>query len=355
MQLKDVDSNFIMEKLDVDDVEWYDAKANVFTLKGGYYCQEEGRYRRIPKEVMLQTTENLEYLATQTAGLVLKFKTNSPFIAVRATLPNVKMAMNLTSMMVYGFTLFVGEDYESCLVPEFVSYPKEDTTATVSFEAIRRLILRRSEEMTLYFPMMNGCISLEIGIQKGATLQKIQDKNEKPLVFYGSSITNGACASQPGNHYATLLAKALEKDVLNFGFSGNARGEKPIIDYIAEKDASAFIIEYDFNASVEGLRETHLNVYKTIRAKHPKTPIVMFSRAAFEYNVESAERRQIVRDTYEYAKARGDEFVEFIDGETFYGQEDRFVCSQDTCHPNDIGFYRMYKKILPKLQKYIQK
>ncbi len=354
MQLKDIDSNFIMETLNVDDVEWYDAKEDVFTLKGGYYCQEEGRYRRIPSEITLQVNERIEYLATNTAGLVLKFQTNSPFIAVRATLPSVKMPMNLTSMMMYGFTLFVGEDYESCLIPEYVSFPKEESSSTVSFEAIRRLILRRSKEMNLYFPMMNGCLSLEIGVQKGCTIEKIEPNNEKPLVFYGSSITNGACASQPGNHYTTLLAKALGKDLLNFGFSGNAKGDKPIVDYIANIDAAAFVLEYDFNATVERLRETHLEVYKTIRAKHAKTPIVMFSRAAFEYNTESAERRQIVRDTYDYAKSIGDEFVEFIDGETFYGNKDRFVCSQDTCHPNDIGFYRMYEKILPKLQKYIK-
>ena len=54
---------------------------------------------------------------------------------------------------------------------------------------------------------------------------------------------------------------------------------------------------------------------------------------------------------YENAVAAGDTLVRFLDGETFYGDVDRELCSIDGVHPNDLGFYRMAAAIRPVLEE----
>jgi len=175
-------------------------------------------------------------------------------------------------------------------------------------------------------------------------------------LFYGSSITEGSCYSTVSNAYVSTLSRWLDFDFYNMGFSSNAKGELVMADYINTIDMGVFVYDYDHNApTVEHLRNTHKPFFDRIRQAYPHIPILMMTRPAEIYTEEIKERREVVRATYDAAVAARDKNVYFIDGETFYGEADRNICSADGCHPNDLGFYRMAGVIRPVLKEILDK
>ena len=134
-------------------------------------------------------------------------------------------------------------------------------------------------EITINFPLYNGIESLYIGIDEHSTLEKAAPyKMEKPIVFYGSSVTQGACASRPGTCYPSLLSRWLDADFINLGFSGNDKGEPALAHYIASLEMSAFVYGYGYNArTIEHYKNTYYPFYEIIRKKNPELPIIMMS------------------------------------------------------------------------------
>ena len=195
------------------------------------------------------------------------------------------------------------------------------------------------KDVTVNLPLYNGVDELYVGIAPDAKLEAAAEYRPlPPTVYYGSSITQGGCASRPGNNYPAILSRRFGVDFLNLGFSGSARGEKAIADYIAGLPMSAFVYAYDHNApSVEHLAATHEAMYLTIREAHPHIPVVMITRPKPYYNKEEIERRNVVLKTYENAKARG-EWVYFVDGEHVSDVLGGDGITVDGCHPNDLGF-----------------
>ena len=173
------------------------------------------------------------------------------------------------------------------------------------------------------------------------------------MVFYGSSITQGASASRPAITYPALLSQALDCDFINLGFAGNGKAEQEIADYIAGLSMSAFVYDYDHNSpSVEHLKKTHENMYLTIRKKHPTLPIIMMSRPQYHaVPLDQVDARfRIIEQTYQNALARG-ENVFLLDGRHFYDKFGYSNCVQDASHPNTLGMYAIYDAVLPILKK----
>ena len=114
-------------------------------------------------------------------------------------------------------------------------------------------------EYTLNLPLFNEIYELYIGVEKGSSLVSHNDyRIEKPVVFYGSSITQGVEASRPGTSYESVISRNIDCDYINLGFAGCAKGEEEIAEYISEIDMSAFIMDYDHNApDSEHLKKTH--------------------------------------------------------------------------------------------------
>ena len=176
---------------------------------------------------------------------------------------------------------------------------------------------------------------------------------EKPIVYYGNSVTQGGCASKPGNSFPGFLGRWLDADYLNFGFSGAGYGEESIAEYIAGLNMSLLFMDYDHNApTIEYLRRTHYRFYRIVRENNPELPIIMASMPNLDLQpTYRSERRAVIRESYERAIAEGDRLVWFIDGIKMFGEEERDACTMDGAHPNDLGFYLMAKSIFPYMKE----
>jgi hypothetical protein len=200
---------------------------------------------------------------------------------------------------------------------------------------------------TIHFPCYNDVTELLIGLDVGAHLgEGLGYLDVAPIIYYGSSITQGGCASRPGTCYTNTVSRILGVDHINLGFSGNAKAEDVMCDYLSTLDASVFVCDYDHNTpSAEHLRNTHYKLYETVRAAHPTLPYVMISRPDYRHHDDSPERKRIIMQSFKRARDAGDTNVYFIDGSKFFEGDMWDSCTVDSTHPNDLGFYFMTRKI----------
>ena len=198
----------------------------------------------------------------------------------------------------------------------------------------------------------------DIYLEKDAViLEATPYSHNVPIVYYGSSITQGGCASRPGNSYQAIISRRLDADYINLGFSGSGKAEEAMVQYLAELEMSVFVCDYDHNTpDVEYLKKTHLPLYRTVRTKQPNLPIILISAPNILMNPEGfLTRREVIRETYQIALDEGDKNVYFIDGAELFAGEDWDSCTVDGCHPNDLGFYRMAMRIEKELVRCLDK
>ena len=202
-------------------------------------------------------------------------------------------------------------------------------------------------EITVYMPMGTTVSEFEIGLKKGSTLSEHKGyKYKTPVVFYGSSITNGYAASRPGNMYEAFISRKLDCDFINLGFSGAAKGEPVLAEYIAGLKMSAFVMDYDHNApNAEHLLNTHKAFFEIIRKKQPDLPVIFVTKPDAGLDEENQARREAILGTYMSARQSGDKNVYFIDGYSLFPDAARHDCTVDGCHPNDLGMYFMAERI----------
>jgi len=179
----------------------------------------------------------------------------------------------------------------------------------------------------------------------------------KPVVYYGSSITQGGCAENPGLSYQSIVSRRLNLDHVNLGFSGNGMGEPAIAQALAEIDAAAYVLDYWANPSVEVYRDTLPIFVDILRAKHSKTPILLTGPFYFsKERVDSAlaakqdEKRKIARDFVEARRKAGDENISFVDGSEMLSSE-QVEGLVDGVHGNSLGFYFCANGLEPHLRK----
>ena len=315
------------------------------------FFEEKKTLTRLPEELIAQLP-HLEHLGRRCAGGLVAFKTDSETFTVKVTLKTLSLDAGMSIFASQSAHVMVGER-ENARHLGVVNPPNYDA---LSFEKT----FSKSPEMeqvSVYFPRNELLENIEIFISDEAKLtEPTPYRYEKPVVFYGSSITEGGCCCNATNSYVAILSRWLDFNYYNLGFSGSARGERIMADYINTFDMGVFVYDYDHNApTVEHLAETHKPFFDRIRQAHPQVPVIMMTRPAEVYNEEFRARREVVKATYDAAVAAGDENVWFIDGETFYGEKDRNLCAVDDCHPNDLGFFRMASVIRPVLEAALKK
>ena len=344
MDISKIDRNFALPgNVQKEDIVWMEASEAPFVIYGATATDP---YQRMPVEIAKTVNDGVAHLCKNTAGIRVRFRTDSPYIAIRARWKNQCRMPHMPFSGISGFDLYrVTETgnkyfYVKSLIPP------------VSCEQGYESVVDACGVMTDYvlnFPLYNEVSELQIGVREGSRFETPKTyANELPVVFYGSSITQGGCASRPGNCYQNFLSRALNLDYVNLGFSGCGRAEDTAIEYLAGLDMSVLVSDYDHNAPTpEHLAATHEKLYRAIRAKHPNIPYVMISRPDYWDREHDRARRSTVMQTYQKAVSEGDRNVYFLDGATIFAGDEWDACTVDGCHPNDLGFYRFYKALLP--------
>jgi len=348
-RIEEIDKNFAVGGMCSNDIVYTDAFENPFKIFGLPLAEGERVYCRLPQHTQKNLSESVQYLSWHTAGGRVRFMTDSPFISIKAEIASGGDMPHMPRSGSSGFDIYSGSKENKRYVASFM--PQYGIT---SFEGIAYASEKIFQEWTINFPLYNGVKKLFIGLQQDSILEKAYEYSiEKPIVFYGSSITQGGCASRPGNSYPNIISRWLDADIYNLGFSGSAKGEPEMAHYIAGLDMSAFIMDYDHNApDVECLASTHESFFKIIREAQPLLPVIIISKPDFDKEAENnKKRRGIIYNTYKNAFSSGDQNVYFINGEILFGKENRDSCTVDGCHPNDLGFMRMAEGIYPVLKQ----
>lgn len=338
-----IERNAIENVRDSKHLVFFNIEGEPFSVYGIFF--ENGKYRRLPQKVAKDVSKGVYSLHANTAGGRVKFITDSSVIAIRAVMSGVEKSAQFPLVGTFGFDLYVGHEaeYYATFIPP--------TNVSSGYESILHFDDNTEREITINFPLYCDVSELYIGLEENAVLKKAPEYTyRKPIVFYGSSITQGGCASRPGNTYENIISRTLHTDYTCLGFSGNALGENEIAQYIKNLDMSVFVYDYDHNApTLKHLEDTHQRMFKTIRESNPDLPIILLSRPKYRLNEEDRERLTVIRRTYTDAIAEGDKNVYFIDGPTLmqYAGTDGTV---DGVHPNDMGFHSIAKVLISQLQ-----
>lgn len=354
MGIEKIDKNFeLKRKIVTGDVDVYDIPSDNFSLHGIFYDEQEKRFTRMDEQVAQKVSEGVSVLSKHLTGGRLRFATNSAVLRLAATYDVAYIMTQMPMTGANGFSLFEETENEENFVGNLVPClaDKNGLSDQDGFVAETQLKGEGLRQYTLYFPLYNDIRSISLAFEKGAIVQKGKPyRNVAPILYYGSSITQGGCASRPDNSYQALICKRNDIDFINLGFSGNAKAEDEIVDYLATIDCSLFVCDYDHNApTVEYLQNTHYRLYQRYREKRPTTPILFLSKPDFTGEETCVARRKIIRDTYLKAKKQGDANVYFLSGQSFYGKRNRWDFSVDGCHPTDYGFAIMAEKIYKKM------
>ncbi len=321
----------------------YDVRKAPFKIYGLLNSEEDG-FVRMPKEAAKAVNEGIYNLSKATAGGRVRFSSNSTKIVVKVKLNGCQPMGHMSPVGIFGFDAYGVSDGKE----EFGGIFAPPTGGELEYEREINFIDKKERDITINFPLYNGVKDLEIGILDGSTLGEAKPYSiEKPVLFYGSSITQGACASRPGKCYESILSRELDMNYINLGFSGSAKGEDEMVDYMTGLDISAFVCDYDYNApDSEHLKNTHYKCYEKMRKAKPDLPIILVSRPNYRHEVyDNVIRRAVVMETYVKGIQNGDKNLYFVDGAALFAEVNRMDCTLDCCHPNDVGFYHMAKHI----------
>lgn len=316
---------------------------------------QERKFWRLPQE-MLEIMPQYDFLGKRATGGRVRFCTDSANLTVKMTLAQAKEDINIPLSGSAGADIYLGKGKEARFLGYIApgNHIMEEVSVEKNFQKEKEM-----EVVTINLPRNDHLLSMEIGIDDDAVIAEAPAyTTAKPIVFYGSSITEGGCAARVGNAYTSLVCRWLDADYRNYGFSGSARGEQEFAKYITEhKDISAFVYDYDHNApDAEHLKATHEPFFLTIRNKFPDLPVLFMSRPDTDGDIkDSTQRRDIIYQTYQNAVERGDKNVRFLDGGTFFGTEGRCECTVDGTHPNELGFMRMAEAVYPVLKEILNR
>ena len=287
------------------------------------------------------------------AGGRIRFVTDAETMVLYAKMGVVYKLNHFCAKGAYGFDVYVGTGTDRAYIGE----PGNHLTDPTLVHSVVQLG-KGYKEVTVVLPSYGGVDAMYIGLPDDASIAAPDAYSvEKPICFYGSSITQGGCVTRPGLAYPNILCFALDAPCYNLGFSGSAKGEQSIAKHIAGLDISAFVMDYDYNApDAAHLEATHYDFYKTVREAHPDIPIIFMAHPCYTMpTADDDARTAVVKATYDKAVSEGDGKVYYVDNATFFPEDYRDLVTVDNSHPHDIGHLLMAEAVYPTLKEALGK
>ncbi len=293
-------------------------------------------------------------------GSRLRLRTDSPSLAVRFTIstpPNKYIYLGVFGQA--GLAVYVDDRYLTTVIPTDPTNPPPLTSDVPIFSGQPR----RMRSITIYSPIMATCSIDAVGVPTDAHFEKPRPyRLDKPVVYYGTSITNGFFAAQAGVTYEALLGRRLNLDYVVVGNIAKP-GDLRMASVLADVDACAYVLDYTHNVtSIKFLRDTFLTMVETLRGKRPDTPIVcitpIYWAGVENPSVPTAQpedereelKREVVRAAVRNCRAKGDNKVFLVEGYDLLGP-DQADGITDGGHPNSLGFYWMSQGLEPAMRK----
>ena len=224
---------------------WFDAAEAPIELSGFAWFEQDHVFRRMPVKPAYQLPPGVEFLAWHTSGGKVRFKTDSKQIVLRVKLRENGIMDHMPRTGSNGFDLYCGEPGK-----ETYFYTTRSCEQEYDFQIFKQE-KAQLQTFTVNFPLYQGVDSLQIGLEQGAKILP-PEPLKKYVAIYGTSITQGGCASRPGMVTSNILSRKLGRHFVNLGFSGSGRAEPDMCDYLASVDCSVFVCDYDHNAPNPG-------------------------------------------------------------------------------------------------------
>ncbi len=318
-----------------------------------------GSFYRLPSKAEGVVRDVVWGLSRHSAGLHVRFMTDAQAIVVRYKVGGDYSMPHMPTSGVSGLDIYA-KDSEGALSWCRGRYSFGDTIQyAFSGLNVKESFHDRGREYRLYLPLYNSVEWLEIGIPDEDKFEKIPLRNEKPIVVYGTSIAQGACASRPGMAWTSILGRELDWPLINLGFSGNGRMEKELIDLLGEIDAEMYVLDCLPNLT-PGEGRTHNDVYqliiqavKKLRAKCPSTPILLTEHAGYSDGALNSERfdiytglNSVMEKAYKALIEEGINDLHILKHDDIGLGLDSFV---DGTHPSDFGmvaYAKAYESVI---------
>jgi len=332
-----------------DGVQWYDVRT--VRMEGQGWTETAAPFDRFPARAEGIVRDAVWNLSRHSAGICARFVSDATSLSARWTLTSAKLEMaHMPATGVSGVDLYVRDD-EGAWRWLANGRPSGQSTTAKLFDGIPE----GRREYRLYFPLYNGVTSVELGLPTGATLWKPEAMGD-PIVFYGTSITQGGCASRPGMVHTAILGRRLERPVINLGFSGNGRMEIEVAQLMAELPAAAYVIDCLPNIGAAEVAERTEPLVKLLRDARPDVPIILVEDRTYSdafLNRSKRERndtsRVALREAYDRLRRGGVQGLYYLAGEDMLGQDNEGTV--DSSHPTDLGFMRQADAFEPVLRE----
>ncbi|MBU2904067.1 SGNH/GDSL hydrolase family protein [Arenibacter algicola] len=332
--------------------------ADEFLLIGKGFNDTKTRYERLPAYLEDKTRPAVWDRSKYCSGLAIRFHTNATIISVKWEVTENIHKAYFAETGFKGIDLYSLEDGEWIFAG--IGIPGGDKFTT---NTIVKNMDGRDREFMLYLPLYDGISNLEIGVNSDAILENPRinsPKREKPVVFYGTSITQGGCVMRAGMSYPNRLSRMLNKEIINLGFTGNARLDYEIAEAMTQIDASCLVIDCLPNVTSAEMRERYVNFLAILRKKKPSIPILLVENILYPHmvfdQVQAAmvtEENTILRkEIYEVLKKKGDKNLHYIKAKGLIGDDGEGTV--EGIHPTDLGHYRISEKLFPVIRKLIK-
>ena len=325
---------------------------------------KESPYDRLPISYKEKVREPVWDLSKASAGITVRFHSNSTSINLKWTVLNDLDMSHMAATGIKGIDLYTKYNNKwryvttaGALVGLKTYQNKSIPADSINEYELIKNMTPEFREYKLFLPLYDGVTKLEVGIDSVASIEKATPSSEKPIVFYGTSITQGGCASRPGMAHTNIISRKLDVDCINYGFSGNGRMETPIVELISEIDARFYVIECLQNMDSEQVKERVKPLVDIIRTNHPHTPIVlvenmMYTMAFLNQNLETEliNENLALKNEYDKIIKSGTPNIFYIkDNKEFLVDNEGTV---DGVHLTDLGFIRYADYLIENFKKF---
>ncbi len=334
------------------NVQWHEL-GEKFTVEGKAWTDTGRRFDRLPAKAEKLVRPAVWGLSHDSAGMSLRFVTDAETLHAKWTVlrPNRMAMTHMPATGVSGLDLYVRDAGQWRWLA--VGRPADaGDNEKILFEGLTR----EKREYLLYLPLYNGLETIQLGTPPGAVLEPAPARSKSPIVFYGTSILQGGCASRPGMAYPSILGRRLDWPTVNLGFSGNGKMEPEMAELLAELDPAVYVLDALPNLDADSAQERVEPFIKRLRQAHPTTPIVLVENVHYgdqgfieKRRLRSIEVNRHLREVFDRLKKAGDKKLHYVTSALLLSGDGEDTV--DGTHPTDYGFARMADGIEPILRE----